>query len=131
MADALCRVLTGGGFMTRKLYSDTEQILIEATRPILSNGITDITDRPDLIDRSILMSLPPIDKRNRETEAQIKKEEAEAMPRFLGCIYDCIACALRKARSRRRKNSVWRTRCTGRWRQNRPRAFQTAPSSRP
>lgn len=95
MADALCRILTGGGFMARKLYSDTEQILIEATRSILSNGITDITDRPDLIDRSILMSLPPIDERNRKTEAQIKKEVSEAMPRFLGCIYDCVSCALR------------------------------------
>ncbi|WP_017998105.1 bifunctional DNA primase/polymerase [Paracoccus sp. N5] len=95
MADALCRILTGGGFMTRKLYSDTEQVLIEATRPMLSNGITDITDRPDLIDRSILMSLPPIDESNRKTEAQIKKEVAEAMPRFLGCIYDCLACAMR------------------------------------
>ncbi|WP_449045669.1 bifunctional DNA primase/polymerase [Paracoccus versutus] len=95
MADALCRILTGGGFMTRKLYSDTEQVLIEATRPILSNGITDITDRPDLIDRSILMSLPPIDESNRKTEAQIKKEVAKAMPRFLGCIYDCLASAMR------------------------------------
>lgn len=96
MADALCRILTGGGFMTRKLYSDTEQVLIKATRPIISNGISDITDRQDLIDRAILMSLPPIDKSKRKTEAQLKKAVAEEMPRFLGCIYDCIACALRR-----------------------------------
>lgn len=95
MADALCRILTGGGFMARKLYSDTEQVLIEATRPILSNGISDITDRPDLIDRAVLMSLPPIDESNRKTEAQLKKAVADEMPRFLGCIYDSIACALR------------------------------------
>ncbi len=42
LSDALCRLATGGGFSTRQLYTDTEEVLIQVQRPILLNGIDDI-----------------------------------------------------------------------------------------
>ncbi|MFT7146172.1 MAG: hypothetical protein ACJASZ_001047, partial [Yoonia sp.] len=39
MADAFCRIATGGGFGTRKLHTDSEEMLFSATRPCLLNGI--------------------------------------------------------------------------------------------
>src|ERR1017187_10138958 len=41
LSDALCRLSTGGGFSTRELHSDNEEILFEATRPVILNGIDD------------------------------------------------------------------------------------------
>src|ERR1035437_3687067 len=53
ISDALCRLATGGGFSTRGLYTDDEEKLFNAMRPIILNGIEDFVTRPDLGDRSI------------------------------------------------------------------------------
>src|SRR5262249_51569316 len=41
-SDTLCRLATGGGFATRQLYSDLDEALFDAMRPIILNGIEDI-----------------------------------------------------------------------------------------
>jgi hypothetical protein len=38
LSDALCRLATGGSFAVRQLYTDDEEMLFEAARPILLNG---------------------------------------------------------------------------------------------
>ena len=53
LSDALCRLASGGSFAVRRLYSDDEEVLFEAARPILLNGIEDVISRPDLGDRAI------------------------------------------------------------------------------
>ena len=45
-SDALCRLSTGGSFATRQLYTDGDEMLFEASRPVILNGITDIVTRP-------------------------------------------------------------------------------------
>jgi hypothetical protein len=54
LSDALCRLASGGSFAVRQLYTDDEEVLFEAARPILLNGIEDVISRPDLADRAIL-----------------------------------------------------------------------------
>ena len=71
LSNCFCRLSTGGGFATRKLYSDDEQQLFCAQRPIILNGITEIVTREDLIDRSILVSLPTIPKKKKVAEEKI------------------------------------------------------------
>ena len=39
LSDSLCTLATGGGFSTRELYTDGDEKLFEATRPIIINGI--------------------------------------------------------------------------------------------
>lgn len=58
LSDCLCRFATGGGLDVRRLYSDTDQTLIQIQRPIIVNGIDDVTSRPDLSERSIILHLP-------------------------------------------------------------------------
>jgi hypothetical protein len=57
-SDALCRLASGGSFAVRQLYSDDEEVLFQAARPILLNGIEDVIGRPDLADRAIFLTLP-------------------------------------------------------------------------
>ena len=64
----LCRLATGGGFATRQLYSDDEEIIFSAKRPIILNGINDVATRGDLQERSLLVSLPSIPEDERREE---------------------------------------------------------------
>jgi hypothetical protein len=39
ISDALCRLASGGSFAVRQLYSDRDEVLLQAARPIILNGI--------------------------------------------------------------------------------------------
>ena len=95
VSDTLCRLSTGGGIDKRKLYSDTDQILMEIQRPILINGIDDIATRPDLADRSIILNLKPITSADRKTEDEIKAEFNAAAPKIFGGFLDALSCGLK------------------------------------
>lgn len=95
LSDTLCTVATGGGFATRELYSDSEETLFTATRPVLINGIEDLTSRSDLLDRSIVLVLPQIIEEHRKNEGEFWAEFESARPCILGAIFDAVSVALR------------------------------------
>src|SRR5207302_4307460 len=45
ISDTLCRLATGGGFAVRQLYTDQDEVLFDAARPVILNGIEDIVTR--------------------------------------------------------------------------------------
>jgi hypothetical protein len=93
-SDALCRLSTGGGFSARELYTDSEEILFDATRPVILNGITDVATRPDLLDRALVITLPSIPEEKRRPEAELHREFERAMPLILGALFDGVEGAL-------------------------------------
>lgn len=95
LSDAFCRISTGGGFSTRTLYENTEETIFAAKRPILLNGIGEIANRGDLIDRAILVSLKPISKETRKTERQFWREFMEVENEIFSGLLDAVAIALR------------------------------------
>jgi hypothetical protein len=95
LSDALCRLATGGSFAVRQLYTDDEEILFDATRPILLNGIEEVVSRPDLGDRAIFLTLAPIAETNRRSEAELWREFGIERPRILGALLDALAHGLR------------------------------------
>jgi hypothetical protein len=95
MSDAFCRLSTGGGFATRKLYSDDEEVMFEVQRPVVMNGIEDLATRSDLMDRGLHLSLPRIPADRRRSGEEIEKEFALAWPRLTGALYEAIAACLR------------------------------------
>src|SRR6516164_9076794 len=95
LSDALCRLASGGSFAVRQLYTDDEEVLFQAARPIVLNGIEDVISRPDLADRAIFLTLPPIDQGRRRPEAELWREFEMARPRILGALLDAAAHGLR------------------------------------
>jgi putative DNA primase/helicase len=95
MSNALCRLATGGGLSTRKLYSDAEEAYFEACRPVIINGIGDIVTRNDLADRALIITLPTIKKENRIPERVLWPQFEEARPMILGALLTGVSAAIR------------------------------------
>ncbi len=95
MSDTLCRLATGGGFATRQLYTDGDEVLFDACRPVLMNGIEDFVNRPDLADRALFQMLSPIPETSRRPEADLRSEFEEARPRVLGALLDAMVVGIR------------------------------------
>lgn len=95
LSDGLCRLATGSGFATRELYTDDDEVIFAATRPVIVNGIGEVVTRPDLLDRSILLSLPPITEDRRRDERQLLEAFAIVRPRILGALLDAVSAAVR------------------------------------
>jgi hypothetical protein len=96
LSDALCRLATGGGFGTRELYTDGEEVLFHAQRPIILNGIEGLATRGDLADRAITLDLPPIADSARRIESAYWTAFQAAHPRILGALLNIISDILRR-----------------------------------
>lgn len=94
LSDALCRLSTGGGFSTRELYSDSEEVIYDVQRPVLLNGIDDYATRQDLIDRVVAVQLPKISEQSRRPESEIWADFEEDRPAILGALLDGVSVAL-------------------------------------
>jgi hypothetical protein len=88
MADALCRLATGGGFTARRLYSDREEELFKAVRPVILNGIEHFVTRQDLADRSIFITLEHIPDERRMPQEDLWAMFEDRRPRILGALLD-------------------------------------------
>lgn len=93
LSDCLCRLATGGGLGKRKLYSDDDEVLFDAVRPVVLTGIHGVAYRSDLLDRSILLTLPRIKKRRTENEFWTAFDQAH--PRILGALLAAVSTALK------------------------------------
>jgi hypothetical protein len=96
LSDAFCRLASGGSFAVRQLYSDDDEVLFQAARPILLNGIEDVISRPDLADRAIFLTLTAIVEAQRRPEQDLWREFEIARPRILGALLDAAAHGLRE-----------------------------------
>lgn len=95
LSDALCRLATGGGFATRAHYTNKEENVLQATKPILLNGIPSLVDRPDLGDRAVTVRLLPIPEEGRLPEDVLKENWARAYPRIFAALCTALSAALR------------------------------------
>jgi hypothetical protein len=71
MADALCRVSTGGAFATRRLYTDDEQMVHRLHCGLILNGLHTFIDQPDLAQRCLPLVLKPLDETDRREETEM------------------------------------------------------------
>ena len=85
---------TGGGFATRKLYSDDEEVTFHVTRPIILSSVEDVVIRGDLLDRSVLLQPQRLSPTQVKEEKQLWREFEDMRPRLLGAVLDAVSAAL-------------------------------------
>lgn len=94
ISDFLCRAVTGEGYLKRELYSDDEDVIYTYQRCIGLNGINNAATKPDLLDRSVLFTLPRIPTRHRRAESEIWAEFEADQADILGAMFSIIAKAM-------------------------------------
>jgi hypothetical protein len=92
LSDAFCRLSTGGGIGKRQLYTDDDEVILDVMRPLIVNGINEIAQRPDLLDRTIQTDIPLLAARKSEQEIYAAFDVAR--PKIFGALLDAVALAL-------------------------------------
>ena len=96
LSDGLCRLATGGGLSDRELYTDGDEFVINAKRPVIINSIVDVATKSDLVDRAVMLDLTPIPQDKRRHEDEFWKEFEAKRPMILGALYGAVSFALRE-----------------------------------
>ena len=99
LSDVLCRITTGAGFGTRTLFTDDEETVFEASRPVILTGIENPAIRGDLADRSIIIRLKPIAEKKRQTEAEVEAAFEKVRPLIFGALLEGLSEGLRRYNS--------------------------------
>jgi len=98
MSDALCRLSTGGGFATRELYTDRDEIIFDAMRPVVLTGIEEVATRGDLLDRCVIIELDPIPEEQRRPEFELWADVKALSGKIFGALLNGVVHALRTHR---------------------------------
>ena len=120
MSDALARIATGTTYVKRRLYTDSDEVLLCAENPIALNGITEIVGAADLGDRSLFIIAQPIDPKERKTKSKIWAGFEREHPAILGALLDAVVHGLRTLPTvtdttwpRMADFAMWATACEG------------------
>jgi hypothetical protein len=96
LSDSFCILATGGGLSKRELYTDSEEVILDAQRPVIINGIEELATRGDLLDRPLIFYLPEITEAHRQEESKLNARFESARPRILGALLDAVVVALQR-----------------------------------
>ena len=96
LSDAFCRLSTGGGFSTRELYTDQDEIIFDSQRPVLLTSIEEVATQSDLLDRSLVGWLTEISDNRRRSEEELFQEFEKVRPLILGALLDAVVVALQR-----------------------------------
>ncbi len=99
MSDCLARIATGMYFTTRANYTDRDEAMFHAKRPILLNGIGDTVVASDLLRRTLRIDLDEITDEDHKPEKLLRAQFQIAAPRILGALLDGVVSALQNVSS--------------------------------
>lgn len=93
-SDALCKAVTGDGWLDRALYTDSDVSVLSFQRVISFTSIDPGSLRGDLGERVLLADLEPIPADRRRTEREILTDLEKVQPFILGALLDLVAQVL-------------------------------------
>ena len=94
ISDTLCRAITGGAVQHRKLFTDAEDYIFTFKRCLTINGINNVANRSDLLDRSIMFELVRVSEANRKELYEVYTAFEQDRPYLLGSIFDVLSKAI-------------------------------------
>lgn len=95
LSDALCRVITGGAIQFRKLFTDSDDFIFTFQRCLAINGISNVANRSDLLDRSILFELERIRENERKELREIMEAFNTDKAEIMGTIFETLSKAMK------------------------------------
>ena len=93
-ADLFCQAVTGRGIARRKLYTDADEFILSFKRAIILNGLRLPTNRPDFLDRALILDLERVPPERRQVLEQVETAFMEARPRLLGALLTTLSQVL-------------------------------------
>ncbi|MCB1466927.1 MAG: hypothetical protein KDK08_07245 [Rhizobiaceae bacterium] len=94
-ADLLCGLATGAAQQKRALYSDGDRQVYEAKCSVVVNSIDEnLIKRADLMDRTVVHDQPPLDRKNRRTEQELKAAWERDKPFLFADLLDALSGGL-------------------------------------
>jgi energy-coupling factor transporter ATP-binding protein EcfA2 len=95
MSDALCVISTGTGAQGgRALYTNAEESAVRVCRPVAMNGIPDVIERGDLVDRSVHVHLPAIPPAQRRDDYEFWEAFNKVHGQLLGGLLNAAQVAV-------------------------------------
>jgi hypothetical protein len=94
LSDLLCTLSTGGGAGKRTLYTDGDEFVLEAARPLILTGIALGPLRDDLADRVLTLNLERLEATARRPERELFGRFEQVRGDALGALFSAAAVAL-------------------------------------
>ncbi len=94
LSDVLAQAVTGAGLSKRRLYTDDEDLILQVRRGIAINGINQVLQKPDVMDRSVLVHHDRISPNRRRSERELFDDFEKDRPYILGAVFDALAMAM-------------------------------------
>ena len=96
ISDALCQISSGSGFATRRLFTNSAELLVGGSRPVILNGLGNGITRSDLADRAVVLRLMPIKRESRRSDTNLWLEFESERSQIFGSLLDCAVYGLRE-----------------------------------
>lgn len=93
VSDMFCTIATNQAYSKRALYTNSDEILVKLGRAVIINGIDDLAKRHDLLDRSIVLDLPPLV--TRQSEVSLRENFKKDHPKILGHLLNVLSDSLK------------------------------------
>lgn len=94
VSDILCRAITGGAVQYRKFYTNADDYIFKFKRCLTINGISNVANRSDLLDRSIMLELERVPEEMRREQQEVYASFEQDRPYVLGAIFDVLSKAM-------------------------------------
>lgn len=94
VSDILALAVTGGSVTKRKLYKDSEEVVLNLKSVVAINGVSLVAKESDLLDRSLIIALKRIEAEKIVTENELWEEFERDRPGILGCCFKVLAAAM-------------------------------------
>lgn len=94
VSDIFCKLVTGACYTARVLYTDEDLLIRRFRRVVIINGINLPVDKPDLMDRCLLMPMERIPPERRQAESDLNAKFDAIKGELFGGCFDVLAKAM-------------------------------------
>ena len=93
-SDTLCKAVMGAAIQQRKLYTNGEDYIFTFQRCISINGISNVANKADIIDRTIMLELERVAPTERRELHEVYAAFEKDRPIILGAIFETLSKAM-------------------------------------